>query len=191
MTLYRSTQYRPQTSWWWVWKTLQRYASCFLQLYVKASLLQYRMYILLLLLLRWHYRRIRTFASIQNFSQSALLFDLSFQFVVLHLLISVCAKSHHLLFGRPPSWLLLWILLNTFTRPIQLNTLILTNDSTSKSPSSCINSLLYRFLQFSFTLIPSNVLKTFLSKAASSFAISLFSVQVSDPYVAHGLIDVL
>jgi hypothetical protein len=148
----------------------KRYASCFLQLYVNASLLQYRMYILLLL--KWHYSPIRTFASIKDFTQSALLFDLSFQFVILHLLISVCAKLHHLLFGRPPSRLLWWLLLNTFsflllfillTRPIQFNTLILTNKIMSESPNSCINSL-FRLLQFSITLIPLNVLKTFLSK---------------------------
>jgi len=41
----------------------------------------------LLLLLRWHYSTMRTFPSIMDFSQSALVFDLSFQFVILHLLI--------------------------------------------------------------------------------------------------------
>jgi hypothetical protein len=40
-------------------------------------------------------------------------------------------------------------------------------------------------------LIPPNILKTFLSKAASHLAISLFNVQDSAPSVATGLIDVL
>jgi hypothetical protein len=31
-----------------------------------------------------------------DFSQSALFFDLSFQFVILHLLIPVCTQFHHL-----------------------------------------------------------------------------------------------
>jgi hypothetical protein len=33
-----------------------------------------------------------------DFSQSALLFDLSFQFLILHLLISVCTQFHYLPF---------------------------------------------------------------------------------------------
>ena len=33
-----------------------------------------------------------------DFSQSALLFDPSFQYVILHLLISVCTQFHHLFF---------------------------------------------------------------------------------------------
>ena len=62
----------------------------------------------------------------------------------------------------------------------------------SKSPNSCINSLFYRFLQFSFSLIPSKILlKTFLSKVANHLSSSLFSVQDPAPYVASGLIDVL
>ena len=63
----------------------------------------------------------------------------------------------------------------------------LTNESMSKSPNSWLYSLLYRFLQFSFTLIPLNILhKTFLSTVASRLAISLFSVQDFAPYVASG-----
>ena len=41
------------------------------------------------------------------------------------------------------------------TNPISW--LIQTNESVSKFPKSCINSLLYRFLQFSFTLIPPGI----------------------------------
>ena len=41
-----------------------------------------------LLLLRWQYNPVQTYASFMDFSQSALFFDLPFQFV-LHLLISV------------------------------------------------------------------------------------------------------
>jgi hypothetical protein len=43
----------------------------------------------------------RTLASLLAFCQSALFFDLNFQFVIFHLLISVCTQFHHLLFGRP------------------------------------------------------------------------------------------
>ena len=78
------------------------------------------------------------------------------------------------------------------TTPIQ--TIILTNESTSKSPNSCINSLLYHFLQFALTLIPPYILlKTFFffSRVASRLAISLFSVQNSAPYIVIGLINVL
>jgi hypothetical protein len=45
--------------------------------------------LLLLVLLRSHYSPMWTFATLIDFSQSALLFDLSFQFLILHLLISV------------------------------------------------------------------------------------------------------
>jgi len=62
----------------------------------------------------------------------------------------------------------------------------------SKSPNSDINSLLYHFLQFSFTSIPTYILlKTFLLTAAKLLAISLFSVKDSAQYVATGLINVL
>jgi hypothetical protein len=44
---------------------------------------------------------------------------------------------------------------------LQLNRLILTIESTSEYPRNCINSLLYRFLQFHQNFL----LKTFLSKA--------------------------
>jgi len=57
--------------------------------------------LLRLLLLRLHYSPVRTLSSLMTFSQSALFFYLHFQFVILHLLISVCTQFHHLLFGRP------------------------------------------------------------------------------------------
>jgi hypothetical protein len=44
---------------------------------------------------------LRTLASLMPFSESALFFDLSFQILILHLLISVCTQFHHLFFGRP------------------------------------------------------------------------------------------
>jgi hypothetical protein len=49
-----------------------------------------------LLLLRWPYSPMRTFASLMDFSQSALLFDLPVQIVILHLSIYVCTQCHHL-----------------------------------------------------------------------------------------------
>ena len=39
----------------------------------------------------WHYSPMQTFPSSMHFSQSALFLNLSFQFAILHLLISVCA----------------------------------------------------------------------------------------------------
>ena len=51
--------------------------------------------LLLLLLLLLHYSLMQTFASLMYFSQSTLLFYLSFQFVVLDLLISVCTQFQH------------------------------------------------------------------------------------------------
>ena len=43
---------------------------------------------------RWHYSPMRPFVSFMDYSQSALVFDLSFQFVILPLLITVCAQFH-------------------------------------------------------------------------------------------------
>ena len=93
------------------------------------------------------------------FSHSALFFDLSFQFVILHLLVSVCTHFHNLFFRSPlriivQYWIYFLSLSILLTWLIPFNRLILTNESISKSPTSCINSLLYRFLQFSFTLTP-------------------------------------
>jgi len=52
--------------------------------------------ILLLLILRWYYNPMQTFATLMDFSQSAPLFDLSFQSLILNLLIPVCTQFHHL-----------------------------------------------------------------------------------------------
>ena len=120
--------------------------------------------LLLLLLHTWHYSLIRTVASLMDFFQSAVFLDLSFQFVILHLLIYVCAQFRHLFFGRPLSRCAWGLLLNTWrnflllsillTWPIQFSRRFLKNESVSKSQKSYINYLLYRFLLFSFTLIP-------------------------------------
>jgi hypothetical protein len=49
-----------------------------------------------------------------------------------------------------------------------LNQLILTDGSISKSPNSCVDSLLHSFFQFSFTLIRPNIhIKYFLAIADS------------------------
>ena len=65
--------------------------------------------VILLLLLRWHYSPMRTFASLMFFSQSAL-FLTSFQLLILHLLISVFTQLYYLFFG-------LWHL-TTYTRAL-------------------------------------------------------------------------
>ena len=54
----------------------------------------------------------------------------------------------------------------------------------------CLGSLLYHFLQFSFTLIPTYILLKILT-AANLLATSLFSVENSAQYVANGLVNVL
>ena len=153
------------------------------------------------LLHRWHESPVWTLISLMDFSQSALFLDLSFQFLITHLLMSVGIQPHHLFFGHPLTWLAWALLLNTWltflllfillTWPTQFNHIILTNEITFKSPNSCNSSLLYCILQFSFTLVPPNILlKIFLSKAARWLAISLFNTQTSAPYVATGLIMV-
>ena len=85
-------------------------------------------------------------------------FLLIFPVFNLHLLISVGTQFHHLFFGRPLSPLTWWFLLNTWitfillsillTRSIQSSRHIPKYESIPKSPNSCINSLLYHFLQF-------------------------------------------
>jgi hypothetical protein len=49
----------------------------------------------LILLPRWHYNPMWTFAYLMDFSQSALFFDISFQFLVLHLFIFVFWSSSY------------------------------------------------------------------------------------------------
>jgi hypothetical protein len=60
---------------------------------------------ILLLPFRWHYNPMQTPASFMDYSQPALFLDLSFQFVILHLLILVCTQFNHLFFGGPISHL--------------------------------------------------------------------------------------
>ena len=85
---------------------------------------------------------------------------------------------------------LLFLLFILLWWPIQFNWH--SDKSISKSPNSYINSLLYHFLQFSFTLIPPHIcLKTFLSTVACHLVTSSFSIQDSAPHVATGLINVL
>jgi hypothetical protein len=72
--------------------------------------------------------------------------------------------SSTIYFGRPFNRLPWLLLSNTWmtspslhillTRPIQFNRLILTNESISKSTNSSIKSVLNRFLQIPFSLIP-------------------------------------
>jgi hypothetical protein len=48
------------------------------------------------LLPRWHHTPMRIFASLMDFSQSALFFDFPFQFLSFHVLIYVCLHFRHL-----------------------------------------------------------------------------------------------
>ena len=54
---------------------------------------------IIIILLKWHSSPIWTLTSLMDFSQLALLFDLSFQFVISYLWISGCMQFHHLFFG--------------------------------------------------------------------------------------------
>jgi hypothetical protein len=54
---------------------------------------------LLLPVLQWHYSALQSFASFMDFCQSPLFYYFSFQFVILHLLTSVCTQFHHYFFG--------------------------------------------------------------------------------------------
>jgi hypothetical protein len=135
--------------------------------------------LLLLLLLRWHYSPMRTFVCLMDFPQAALFFDPSFQFVILPFFnmslytvppsvswSSSQSTSLRIIVTNLTYFLLLSILL---TQPILSNRIVLTNENITKSPNSSINSLLYHFLQISFTLIPKNVLlKIVLSKLPTS-----------------------
>jgi hypothetical protein len=144
-----------------------------------------------------------TFAFLMDFSQSALFLDLPFQFLFLHLLITVCTQFHHLFLGRQLKATSLRIIFQympyfsvtipsiNLTNSIQL-TFFLTNGILHKSPNRGISSLFYHFLPFSFILIPHNILlKAFVSKAASHLAIPLFHVKDSALYVATGLVMVI
>jgi hypothetical protein len=94
-----------------------------------------------------------TFASLMDFAQSALFLTSPPSFEYYYLFVHSSTISF---FGRPLSrhpwalllntWLTFLLLSILSTWPIQFNRLILTNDSISKSPNSCSNSLLYRFL---------------------------------------------
>jgi hypothetical protein len=66
----------------------------------------------------------RTFAPIMHFSQSALFFNLSFQFTILHSLLSVCIQFHHLVYARPLSRFPWGLLLNTWPALLSLPVLL-------------------------------------------------------------------
>jgi len=70
--------------------------------------------LLLPLLLKWHSSPMQTFISLMDFSQLALLFDLSLQFVISYLWISGCMQFHHLFFRCPLCRILWALLLNTW-----------------------------------------------------------------------------
>ena len=63
----------------------------------------------LLLLRRWHYSPMQTFATLMDFSQSAPLFDLSFQFFILNLLILFAHSSINI-------WLYTFLLISVCTQ---------------------------------------------------------------------------
>ena len=95
---------------------------------------------------------------------------LSFQFVILHWLISVYTHFYLLFFwGHPRSWLsgklysntsltvLLLPILSTW--PININRIIRTKESIPNYSKSCIKSLIYCFLQFHWFLWGSLLIK--------------------------------
>jgi hypothetical protein len=89
---------------WWnavVWKEFQERERHSVQCVLTSCCMQYELLLtrnlLLLLLLIWHS------TSSMDFSQSALFFDLPFQFAFLNLLIYVYTHFHHLFFCHPIS----------------------------------------------------------------------------------------
>ena len=73
-------------SWWWLWyhpKHVEQFTdkiNC-VTLHLVGCILEY-LSSSSSLLPRWHYSPMRTFASLMDFSQSALVFDFSFQFLI-------------------------------------------------------------------------------------------------------------
>jgi hypothetical protein len=112
-----------------------------------------------------------------HFSQSALFFDLHFQFLIFQLLIcvhssAVCFLVVHLVdFPEDyclSTWLTFLLLTILLTWPIQFNRLVLTNESTPNfQRAALIISLSAIFTYFNS---PNIFLKTFLSKAANRLA---------------------
>jgi len=56
--------------------------------------------IIIIIIIRWLSSAMRAVASLMDFSQLALFFDLSFQFLILHLSISLCPQFYHLFIRR-------------------------------------------------------------------------------------------
>ena len=133
-----------------------------------------------------------------DLSQLAMLLDLSFQYLLLHLLISLCTQLYHMFvvvllvdFSEDYFWIF-----GHF--PFTLHSIYTINQIqltySAKWKYIPISEKMQQFFITSlspFTLIPQNILlKTFHSKAASCSAISLFNVQDSALFVATGLIKV-
>ena len=78
---------------------------------------------MLLILLRWHYSLVRIFVSLTNFLQSVKFFDLSFQFLILHLLMSVYSSTI-CLFNCPLTQFPWKLLLNTWLTFLLLSILL-------------------------------------------------------------------
>jgi len=72
----------------------------------------------------WHYKPMRTFPSLTDFSQRSPFFYLPFQFLILHLLQSVVTQFHYPLVGGSLSRLLWGILLNTWLILLLLSVLL-------------------------------------------------------------------
>jgi len=80
--------------------------------------------------LNWSTSPVQTFASFTDFSHSAMFFYLSFQFVTLYLLISVCTQFHHVFWSS----ISLRIIFKYFT----YSTFTIHSVNMTKSNSTCL-----------------------------------------------------
>jgi hypothetical protein len=85
-----------------------------------ASFLITLLFIIIIIIIIWHYSPLQTFASLMDFYQSAV-FNACFQFLILHLFISVCTQFYLLLFGRDTlftNWNSVWFFVYSETQLI-------------------------------------------------------------------------
>jgi hypothetical protein len=83
--------------------TVTKYQKCMRSMYC---------IIIIIIIIRWHYSTLRTFASLMDFCKLSLLLDHSFQLLIVHLLLPVSTQFQHLFLGCPVSRVLWGLLLN-------------------------------------------------------------------------------
>jgi len=94
-----------------------RWISNMRSLYSKIFSASFLITLLSIIIIIWHYSPLQTFASLMDFYQTAV-FNASFQFLILHLFISICTQLYLLLFGRDTlftNWNSVWFLVSSET----------------------------------------------------------------------------